>query len=363
MARKNLLKGFVLPTSITVEHLDTNTHYGKFAAYPFERGYGVTIGNTLRRILLSSIQGYAISAVRITWYDDQGAAHVLSSEYEQIPGVVEDTLELFANLKLLRVQLPDEMEQKTVMVEFKGPKEVTGADFEVDQLEVMNKDFKVMTLMEDAHFEMEMQVDLGRGYVPAEVQKNYIEVVGTIPLDALYSPVQRVRFDVENTRVGHRSDYDKLILEVWTDGSISPEDALGEAAKLAKEHFTVFINFDEDAISHVRQLDHEEEQIRRLLETPIEELELSVRSSNCLKNANIRTIGDLVSKSEEELSKTRNFGKKSLLEIKEKLKEWNLSLGMRDPSAYKAALERVRLPESQESESTTEEEENDETQD
>lgn len=344
MARKNLLKGFVRPESITVEHQETTPNYAKFVAYPFEKGYGTTIGNSLRRILLSSIQGYAVSAVRITWYDRDETAHVLSSEFEQIPGVVEDTVEFLANLKLLRVRLPEDEEEKTVFLEFKGPKDVTGADFETDSVEVMNKDLVIMTLMEDAHFDIEMQINLARGYVSAEQHKSYIDVAGTIPVDSLYSPVTRVKFDVENTRVGHRSDYDKLIMEIWTDGSISPVDALGEAAKLAKEHYTVFINFDEDEIEQIDKVDEEEEQLNRLLSTPIEELELSVRSSNCLKNANIRTIGELVVKTEDELSKTRNFGKKSLMEIKEKLAEWNLSLEMKDRAAYKAALEKVKIP-------------------
>lgn len=339
MARKNLLKGFKRPKGITFEHSEVKPNYGKFSAYPFERGFGTTIGNTLRRVLLSSIQGYAVTAVRITSFDQEGNAHVLSSEYESIPGVVEDTPDVINNLKLLQLRLDNDEEQKTILVEVKGAKEVKGSDMSVTTgVEVINTDLHIATTMEDAHFEMEIQIDLGRGYVPAELNEKYIEVIGTIPLDAFFSPIKRVKHSVEDTRVGQRSDYDKLTLEVWTDGSISPEDAIAEAAKITKDHFTIFINFDEDEVETDFDTDEEEESIRRLLETPVEELELSVRSSNCLKNANIRTIGDLTMRSEEDIAKTRNFGKKSLMEIKEKLDEWNLSLGMTDYGALKKAL-------------------------
>lgn len=336
MARKNLLKGFKKPKGITFEHSEVTPNYGKFIAYPFERGYGTTIGNTLRRILLSSIQGYAVSAMRVTSYDSEGTAHVLSSEYESIPGVVEDTPDIINNLKLLQVKMPEEVESKTIVVECNGPGELRAKDLEVEAgVEVQNPDHLIATFMEDAKFEFELQFDLGRGYVPSELNDKYIEVIGTIPLDAIYSPIQRVRYNIENTRVGNRSDYDKLNLEIWTDGTISPEDALAEAAKIAKDHFTIFINFDEDMIAGDEMVDEAEERLKQLLATPVEELELSVRSSNCLKNANIRTIGDLTGRTEEDIAKTRNFGRKSLLEIKEKLQEWGLHLGMTDYSAVK----------------------------
>ena len=192
--------------------------------------------------------------------------------------------------------------------------------------------------MENADLEFEVQIDLGRGYVPSELNEKYIDVVGTIPVDSIFSPIRKVRYEVENTRVGQRSDFDKLILEIWTDGTISPEDALAESAKIAKDHFTIFINFDEDDVIGDDEVDEEEERIKALLDTPVEELELSVRSSNCLKNANIKTIGDLTRRTEEDIAKTRNFGKKSLMEIKEKLKEWNLSLGMVDYSVLKKTI-------------------------
>jgi DNA-directed RNA polymerase subunit alpha len=338
MARKNLLKGFKRPKGITFEHSDVKPDYGKFVAYPFERGYGTTIGNSLRRILLSSIQGYAVSAIRITSYDKDGTAHVLSSEYEAIPHVVEDTSDFINTLKQLHIKLPEEVEQKTIFLELKGESELTGQSLEVDsEIEVLNKDLHLISLMKEAHIEIELQVDLGRGYVPAEINEKYIDIAGTIPIDAVYSPIKRVVYGTENTRVGDRTDFDKLTLEVWTDGSIRPEDSVAEAAKIAKDHFTIFINFDEESIVTEDEVDEETARVKAILDTPVEELELSVRSSNCLKNASIRTIGDLTSKTEDEIAKTRNFGKKSLLEIKEKLKEWNLSLGMTDYSSLKGS--------------------------
>ncbi len=342
MARKNLLKGFKKPKGITFEHSEVTPNYGKFVAQPFERGYGHTIGNTLRRILLSSIQGYAVSALRITSYDAEGNAHVLSSEYESIPAVVEDTPDVINNLKQIQIALEDDVEQRTLLVELKGPGDITAKDLQVDDsIRVVNKDQHILTLMEDGHLELEVQIDLGRGYTPAELNEKYVEVIGTIAIDAIFSPIRRVKYAVENTRVGQRTDYDRLVFELWTDGTIRPEDALAEAAKIAKDHFTVFINFDEDDILGDDDIDEEAERIKKLLDTPVEELELSVRSSNCLKNANIRSIGDLTSRTEEDIAKTRNFGKKSLQEIKERLHEWNLSLGMTDYSQLKNAL-RVR---------------------
>jgi DNA-directed RNA polymerase subunit alpha len=195
-----------------------------------------------------------------------------------------------------------------------------------------------MTLMDNARLEFEIQIDLGRGYVPSEVNERYVEVIGTIPLDAIFSPVKKVQVAVEPTRVGQRSDYDKLILEIWTDGTIKPDDALAEAAKIAKDHFSVFINFDENNLGVDDDFDEVDERVHQILNTPVEELELSVRSSNCLKNANIKTIGELIRKTEDDIAKTRNFGKKSLQEIKEKLMEWNLSLGITDINVLKNAV-------------------------
>jgi DNA-directed RNA polymerase subunit alpha len=350
MARKNLLKGFKKPKTVQFDPLETNPNYGKFTAYPFETGFGTTIGNTLRRVLLSSIQGYAISSVRITSYDPDGVPHVISSEFETIPNVSEDTLEILNSLKLMRLRLPEDVEQDTILFDFKGPGTVKTDDFAKEgQLEVLTKDVPVFTMMDGAHVEIEIQVDLGRGYVPAEVNEHYIEVVGTIPMDAIFTPVTKVKYMIEPCRVGQRNDYDKLVLEVWTDGTIAPEDALAEAAKIAKDHFSVFVNFNDSDISGGDDFDEGDEKIRQLLNTPVEELELSVRSSNCLKNANIRTIGELTRKTEDDIAKTRNFGKKSLTEIKEKLLEWNLNLGMTDYSHLKNSVNLTKPAQKEES--------------
>ncbi|MCQ2612201.1 MAG: DNA-directed RNA polymerase subunit alpha [Treponemataceae bacterium] len=338
MARKNLLKGFKKPKGIQFEHIETNPNYGKFTAFPFETGFGTTVGNTLRRILLSSIQGYAISSVRITSYDPDGVAHVISSEFESIPNVVEDALEVLNALKQIRLRLAEDVESETFTFEFKGPGKVTSDMLDRgEQLEIMTKDLPLFTMMEGAHLEFDVQVDFGRGYVPAETNEHYIEIVGTIPMDAIFTPIPRVKYSIEPCRVGQRNDYDKLVLEIWTDGTVTPEDALAEAAKIAKDHFSIFVNFNDSEMGLDGGEIDLEDGIRQLLGTPVEELELSVRSSNCLKNANIRTIGELTKKTEDDIAKTRNFGKKSLTEIKEKLQEWNLSLGMTDYSHLKNA--------------------------
>ncbi|MDR1948520.1 MAG: DNA-directed RNA polymerase subunit alpha [Spirochaetaceae bacterium] len=339
MARKNLLKGFKRPKSIIFEHADLKPNYGKFIIAPFEPGFGTTVGNTLRRVLLSSIQGYAITAVKITSHDSNGTAHNVSSEFEIIPNIVEDTLEVINNLKQIRLRLPQEMEQNMLTYEWSGKHEIKSDDFERSgEVEILSTGQHIMTLMDNAHLEFEIQIDLGRGYVPSEVNEHYLEVIGTIPMDSIFSPVKKVKFAVEPTRVGQRSDYDKLVLEIWTDGTIKPDDALAEAAKIAKDHFSVFINFDENNLGSEDDMDEDDERIRQILGTPVEELELSVRSSNCLKNANIKTIGELTKKTEDDITKTRNFGKKSLQEIKEKLKEWNLGLGITDINVLRNAV-------------------------
>ncbi|MDR2500912.1 MAG: DNA-directed RNA polymerase subunit alpha [Treponema sp.] len=357
MSRKNLLYGFKRPKGIIYEHGELKQNYGKFSAAPFEPGFGATIGNTLRRVLLSSIQGYAITSVRIVSRDADGVAHAISSEFETIPNIVEDTLEVINNLKQIRLRLPMEAEQHLVHYEWSGNREVKSDDFDrISEVEVLSRGQHVMTLMDNANVEMEIQIDLGRGYVSSEVNEKYLETIGTIPMDAIFSPVKKVKFMVEPTRVGQRSDYDKLILEVWTDGTVKPDDALAEAAKIAKDHLAVFINFDENNLGLDDCIDEEDERIRQILSTPVEELELSVRSSNCLKNANITTIGELTRRTEDDITKTRNFGKKSLQEIKEKLREWNLSLGITDLNLLKNA---VRTPPREKEEE--EEEEKDET--
>ena len=330
MARRNLLKGFKRPKGITFEHGEADANYGRFIAYPFERGYGVTMGNTLRRILLSSIQGYAITGVRITSYGQDGAPKVITSEFEAIPEVAEDTPDIINNLKQIKLTLPGGEEEKVIVVEAKGPGRLSAKDLEVDDsIQVMNKDLPIATLMEKANLELEIQIDLGRGYVPSERSEKYIEVIGTIPLDAVFSPVTKVKYNVENTRVGQRTDYDKLTLEVWTDGGLSPENAVAFAAKILKEHLTMFINFEEEPEGLEERGYEEAPPLNENLYRSVNELELSVRAANCLKNANIRFIGELVQKSEQEMLKTKNFGRKSLNEIKEILTEMGLHLGMK----------------------------------
>ena len=340
MARRNLLKGFKRPKGITFEPQDSNPNYQKFIAYPFETGFGTTVGNTLRRVLLSSIQGYAITSVRITTYDENGISHVISSEFDNIPNVSEDTLEIIDSLKKVRLVLPEDAEQATFLYEFKGPGVVKSQDFiKEGQLDVTTKDLVVFTMMEGAHLDIEIQVELGRGYVPAEVNKKRIdnEIIRTIPMDAIFTPITRVRYSIKPCLFGQRNDYDLLELEVFTDGTIAPANALAEAAKIAKEHFAIFINFNEKDVIGTDEDEEGDQAINAILNTDVQELELSVRSSNCLRNANIRTIGELTRKTEDDIAKFRNFGKKSLAEIKEKLVEWNLSLGMTDYSHLKNA--------------------------
>ena len=346
MARKNLLKGFKKPKGLEFAADVSNDSYGKFTASPFETGFGTTIGNCLRRVLLSSIQGYAVTAVKITSYDADGVPHAISSEFEAIPNVTEDTMEVLNNLKQMRLRLPNEIEQDIFLFEFKGPRSVTAADFaRTGQLEVLSGSLHVMELMENAHVELELQIDFGRGYVPAETNEKYVDIVGTISLDAIFSPVLKVSYEIQPCRVGQRNDYDKLVLEIWTDGTIRPEDALAEAAKIAKEHFTVFVNFNESELLSDDENDESDEMIKQLLATPISELDLSVRASNCLKNANVSTIGELTMMTEDEISKTRNVGKKSLQEIQEKLLERNLRLGMTDYSHLKNSIKLSRQKE------------------
>ena len=346
MARKNLLKGFKKPKGLEFAADVSNDSYGKFTASPFETGFGTTIGNCLRRVLLSSIQGYAVTAVKITSYDADGVPHAISSEFEAIPNVTEDTMEVLNNLKQMRLRLPNEIEQDIFLFEFKGPRSITAADFvRTGQLEVLSGSLHVMELMENAHVELELQIDFGRGYVPAETNEKYVDIVGTISLDAIFSPVLKVSYEIQPCRVGQRNDYDKLVLEIWTDGTIRPEDALAEAAKIAKEHFTVFVNFNENELLSDDENDESDEMIKQLLATPISELELSVRASNCLKNANVSTIGELTMMTEDEISKTRNVGKKSLQEIQEKLLERNLRLGMTDYSHLKNSIKLSRQKE------------------
>ncbi len=332
MAHKNLLKGMKRPKTIIIEHEGTTKDYGKIIASPLERGYGTTLGNSLRRTLLSALQGYAIVAIRIEAYDaEKDVMKVVSNEFDTIPGMVEDTIDIILNLKNIRLKLEDEVETRTITVTKKGPGEFKAVDIAIDEnITVLNPDLHIATLNKDCRIVMDLQINLGRGYVPAESNVENIETIGTIPVDALFSPTRKCKFHVENARVGKRGDYDKLIMEVWTDGSIMPEDAVADAAKILKDYLIHFINFDEEFEDEESEVDEEEERLKTILETPVEELELSVRSSNCLRNIEVKTIGDLARLSEEEISKTKNFGKKSLQEIKDKLSEYELTLGMKE---------------------------------
>jgi DNA-directed RNA polymerase subunit alpha len=323
-------KSLEKPKRLDYEKGTLNATYGKFYAEPFERGYAVTIGNSLRRILLSSIEAAAVTVVRI-----DGVLH----EFASIPGVAEDTTDIILNIKQLKLKMEGEG-PKTLRLSVSGDREVTARDIKTDgNVEIVNPDLHIATLTErDAKLEMELEIDHGRGYVSADRNKRDDLPVGSIPVDSLFSPVTRVRIDSENTRVGQMTDYDKLIMEIWTDGRIKPEDALAHAAKLLKDHLQIFINFEEEPEAQLIERDDERDKIKDLLSRSVDELELSVRSSNCLKNANIKTIGDLVVKSEAEMLKYRNFGRKSLNEIKEIISEMGLGLGM-TPEAINALRE------------------------
>lgn len=314
-------KDFQIPKKIECEKDTLTKTYGKFIAEPFERGFGTTIGNSLRRVLLSSIVGAAITSVKI-----EGVLH----EFSTIPGVKEDVTDLLLNIKKLRVKLHSE-KPKTIHIKKKGPGEVQGKDIIHDaDVEILTPDYHIATLDKDASVDMEMVVRIGRGYVPAERNKEEGMPIGVVSLDAVFSPVRKVNFTVENARVGRVTDYDKLILEVWTDGSIRPDDALAHAAKILKDHVRIFINFEEsEETQETREEEQRQKEANKNLLRSVNELELSVRAANCLKNANIRTIADLVQKTESEMLKTKNFGRKSLDEIKEVLSEMGLALGMK----------------------------------
>lgn len=297
--------------------------YGKFVCEPLERGFGITIGNSLRRIILSSLYGAAIVSIK---FED------VMHEFSVIPGIYEDVSEIILNLKEVRFNLSD-ADPKTVRIDAEGEGKVTAGDIMSDdgRCEVLNPDQHIATLSENAKLNMSMTVKVGKGYSLSESNKDENEPVGTIPMDSVFSPIKRVTYVVGNARVGQRTDYDKLTLEVWTDGSILPEDAVAYAAKILKEQMTIFINFDEELVPEPSKKADEKlkPQFNENLYRSVEELELSVRSANCLKNANILKIYQLVSRTEAEMLKTKNFGRKSLNEIKEVLGAMDLSLGMK----------------------------------
>jgi len=294
--------------------------YGKFTCEPLERGFGITIGNALRRILLSSLQGAAIISAKF-----DGVLH----EFSTVPGVLEDVTDIVLNLKEVRLKIIDG-EEATVRLKREGEGKVTAGDIDTDgKVEVLNPEQHIATLNKEAKLDMELQVRTGKGYVPTEKDELREKPIGVIPIDAIYSPIQKVNYVVTNARVGQITDYDKLTLEIWTDGSEVPEDALAFAAKILKEQMQPFINFEEEPEPVEEEEGVEEEELNENLFRPVSELELSVRSANCLKNASITFIGELVQKSEPEMLKTKNFGRKSLNEIKSILEEMGLSLGMK----------------------------------
>lgn len=311
-----------MPEGIEKDEATYSTTYGKFILQPLERGFGVTLGNTFRRVLLSSLHGAAITQVRM-----DSVLH----EFSSIKGVVEDVSEIILNLKQVRLKLLNKRPDRVVL-KLKGPKALTARDIQQDStdFEILNPDHHIATLNEDADFTMELKIGRGRGYVPAEENTLPDQPIGTIPLDAVFNPIRNVNYLVENTRVGHRTDYEKLILEVETDGSVTPDDALTFAGKILKDHVELFISFDvePEEEEEVAQIDEDALRIRKLLKMSVEELELSVRSHNCLKAADIGTIGDLVRRDEQEMLKFRNFGRKSLQELSKILEEKGLYFGM-----------------------------------
>ncbi len=312
---------------IQPEHLevDKDSHtelYGKFVCQPLERGFAITIGNSLRRILLSSIQGAAITSVRI-----DKALH----EFTAIPGILEDVTEIILNLKVVRLKL-NTAEGQTVRIDKKKKGPVTAADIISDgSVEVMNPGQHICTITGKGKFSVELEVKWGKGYRPAEMNKTDDQPIGVIPIDSIFTPVKKVQYIVTQARVGQQTDYDKLTLEIYMDGSVKPENALAYAAKILKEHMTIFINFDEEKAEPEIEESPESEELplNENLYRTVEDLELSVRSANCLKNANISYIGELVQRTEAEMLKTKNFGRKSLNEIKQLLEEMELSLGMK----------------------------------
>ncbi len=310
-----------MPEGIEREESTMKSTYGKFTVQPLERGFGVTLGNSFRRVLLSSLQGAAITQIRID--------NVLH-EFSNIKGVVEDVSEIVLNLKQVRIKLVNKRPDR-VMLHLKGPMEFKAGEIQKNttDFEILNPDHHIATLNKDADFNIEIRIGRGRGYVPSEENKLPDQPLGTIALDAIFNPIRKVSYSVENTRVGHRTDYERLILEVSTDGSVTPDDALTYAGKIIRDHIDLFIGFDvEHEEEEVSQVDEDAMRIRKLLKMSVEELELSVRSHNCLKAADIQTIGDLVRRDEQEMLKFRNFGRKSLQELSKILEEKGLYFGM-----------------------------------
>ena len=325
-------RDFQLPKRLECDEATYTNTYGKFSAAPFERGYGVTLGNSLRRVLFSSIEGSAVTSIKIS-----GVQH----EFTTIPGVLEDVPELVLNIKSLVLNSHSKI-PKTMYIKATSKGEIKAKDIEADEtIEIINPDLHIATLTKDTKLSIEMEVSRGRGYVPAESNKKEDKAIGVIPIDAVFTPIKKINFFVENTRVGQRTDYDKLILEIFTNGAISPKDALLYASNILQRHLDIFVNFGqlpEDIAEEELEMTKEEVVLYEKLRLPISELELSVRSSNCLREAGIKIIADLVKKTEDEMLSFKNFGKKSLTEIKELLMGMGVTLGMQvDPKKIKKA--------------------------
>ncbi len=321
---------FEMPKRVVKEQSSATGTYARFTAEPFEPGYGRTVGNSLRRVLLSSLEGAAISSVKIA-----GAHH----EFCAIPGVVEDVTDIILNLKKVLFR-SFTREPQRLTISAKGPGEVTAADISASHLlEVLNPKHFIATLAQDGKFEAEIEVSLGRGFVPADWGAKKDAEIGIIPIDCVFSPVRRVNFTVENIRVGRRTDYDKLVLDIWTDDRLTPDEALTRSAMIMRHHLDAFVNFTDDLLEFEQTdnlVDKEREELRRKLNMSVNEIELSVRAANCLNNANILTVGQLAQKTEADMLKYRNFGKKSLQEIVQKLQEMGISMGSAfDPELLK----------------------------
>src|SRR6266404_2374619 len=329
---------FEMPKSLARDEAAATETYAKFIAEPFEAGYGHTIGNSLRRVLLSSLEGAAITTVRIT-----GAQH----EFASLPGVGEDVTDIVLNLKKIKFRAVDH-EPRTVSINVSKEGQVTAGDIQTVQgIEVLNTNQVICTLDKKQKFEAEFDVRVGRGFFSGDENKRLDMPIGVIPIDSIFSPVIRVKYSVENTRVGQRTDYDKLILEVWTDGRITPDDALLQASAILRHHLDVFVNYDDGQIEFdekPEEVNQENTRLKKLLNMSVNEIELSVRAANCLNNANITMVGQIAMKTEAEMLKYRNFGKKSLNEIKEKLAALQLSLGMNiDPELLEAPKEDLQM--------------------
>jgi DNA-directed RNA polymerase subunit alpha len=312
-------RDLIRPKKLEVDTASLTDTYGKFTCEPLERGYGITLGNSLRRVLLSSLQGSAITTVRI-----EGALH----EFTTVPGVVEDVTDIILNVKTLLIRM-DDATPRTLIIDKQGEGEVTAGDIQCPTgVSVLRPDQHIATISKGGRLRIEMTSAMGRGYFTADQNKTEGMPIGVIPIDSLFSPIQKVNYRVTNARVGHRTDYDRLAIEVWTDGSVRPEDAIAFAAKILKEQLSIFINREEIEEASAPQ-QSETDKLNEYLWRSVDELELSVRSANCLQNANIHYIGDLVQRTEAEMLKTKNFGRKSLKEIKEILAQMGLSLGMK----------------------------------